>query len=441
VALTDRIRAIVQPLHGGADDYDRLVDAAGKARFMLLGEASHGTHEFYRERARITQRLIAEAGFAAVAVEADWPAAYRVNRYVRGLDGDGASIDALADFRRFPAWMWRNADVLNFVGWLRAHNDERPEVDRVAFYGLDLYSLYESMDAVLGYLDKVDPDGARRARQRYACFENFPDDPQAYGYAATLDVAASCEDEVVGQLLELRRRAADLAQRDGRVARDEFFHAEQNARTVRNAEQYYRVMFRGHVESWNLRDRHMVETLEAVAADLERRGRPTKIIVWAHNSHLGDARATQMGERGELNVGQLVRQRYGADALLVGFTTYTGTVTAASDWGAAAERMDVRPALRGSYEALFHEVGVPRFLLRMLDDVDIAEELARPRIERAIGVIYRPQSERGSHYFQARLSQQFDVMLHFDDTRAVEPLERTAGWERGEVPDTFPHAV
>jgi erythromycin esterase-like protein len=441
MAFADRLRAAVQPLHGGDDDYDRLVDAAAGARFVLLGEASHGTHEFYRARALVTQRLIAEHGFAAVAVEADWPAAYRVSRYVRGDGGNGGSIEALADFRRFPAWMWRNADVLNFVGWLRAHNDARAEADRVGFYGLDLYSLHESMEAVLAYLDKVDPDAARRARERYACFESFPGDPQAYGYAASLDVTASCEDEVVGQLLELRRRAADLARRDGRVARDEFFEAEQNARTVRSAEQYYRTMFRGHVESWNLRDRHMVETLEAVAADLERSGRPAKVVVWAHNSHLGDARATEMSERGELNVGQLVRERYGSAALLVGFTTYTGTVTAADDWGSAAERKRVRPALRGSYEALFHEVGVPRFLLRMRDDGAIADELARPRLERAIGVIYRPQSERASHYFQARLAQQFDAVLHFDDTRAVEPLERSAGWERGELPETFPHAV
>jgi erythromycin esterase-like protein len=441
MGFVDRLRAVVQPLHGAPDDYDRLLARAGAARLVLLGEASHGTHEFYRERALITQRLLAEHGFTAVAVEADWPAAHRVNRYVLGGGHDGSSIEALGDFRRFPAWMWRNADVLNFVGWLRAHNDERAQADKVGFYGLDLYSLHESMEAVVTYLDKVDPEGARRARERYACFENFPDDAQAYGYAAGLDVSASCEDEVVGQLLELRRRAADLVRRDGRVAPDEFFYAEQNARTVRNAEQYYRTMFRGHVESWNLRDQHMAETLDAVAADLERRGRAAKIVVWAHNSHLGDARATQMGERGELNVGQLVRERYGADALLVGFTTYAGTVTAASDWGADAERKWVRPGMRGSYEALFHEVGVSRFLLRMLDDADIADALARPRLERAIGVIYRPQSERGSHYFPARLAHQFDAVLHVDDTRAVEPLERTAGWERGEVPETFPHAV
>ena len=344
-AFADRLRAVVQPLHGTADDYDRVLARAGSARFVLLGEASHGTHEFYRQRALITQRLIAEHGFDAVAVEADWPAAYRVNRYVRGGGDDGASIEALRDFRGFPAWMWRNADVLNFVGWLRAHNDARTPPDRAGFYGLDLYSLHESMEAVVAYLDKVDPEAARRARERYACFESFPDDPQAYGYAAGLDVTVSCEDEVVGQLLELRRRAADLAQRDGRVAPDEFFDAEQNARTVRNAEHYYRTMLRGHVESWNLRDRHMADTLEAVVADLERRGGPAKVVVWAHNSHLGDARATEMGQRGELNVGQLVRERHGTEALLVGFTTYAGTVTAASDWGAAAERKHVRPAL------------------------------------------------------------------------------------------------
>jgi erythromycin esterase-like protein len=441
MALTDRLRAVVQPLHGAPDDYDRLLELIGDARFVLLGEASHGSHEFYAERARITQRLIADKHFAAVAVEADWPAAYRVNRYVRGAGNDREAIEALAEFRRFPAWMWRNADVLNFVGWLRAHDDGVAESEKAGFYGLDLYSLHESMEAVLAYLDKVDPDGARRARERYACFENFPEDPQAYGYAASLALTASCEDDVVGQLLELRRRAADLARRDGRVAADDFFDAEQNARTVKNAEEYYRSMFRGHVESWNLRDRHMVETLDAIAANLERRGRPARIVVWAHNSHLGDARATQMGERGELNVGQLVRQRHGADAVLVGFTTYTGTVTAAADWGAAAERKHVRPALRGSYEALFHDVVVPRFLLRILDDADIAEELGRPRLERAIGVIYRPQSERTSHYFHARLAQQFDAVLHFDETRAVEPLERVAGWERGELPETFPHAV
>jgi erythromycin esterase-like protein len=441
MALTDRLRAVVQPLHGTPDDYDRLLELIGGARVVLLGEASHGTHEFYRQRACITRRLISEKGFTAVAAEADWPAAYRVNRYVRGLDGDRDGVEALGDFLRFPAWMWRNAEVLDFIGWLRTHNDEHAGSDSTGFYGLDLYSLHESMEAVLAYLDKIDPAAARRARERYACFESFPEDPQEYGYAASLDLSASCEDAVVGQLLELRRRAADLARRDSRVTPDEFFDAEQNARTVKNAEQYYRSMFRGHVASWNLRDSHMVETLEAVVANLERRRRPAKIIVWAHNSHLGDARATQMGERGEHNVGQLVRERYGTDAVLVGFTTYTGTVTAASDWGADAERKRVRPALRGSYEALFHDVGVPRFLLRIRDDIDLAEELDRPRLERAIGVIYQPESERASHYFSARIAHQFDAVLHFDETRAVEPLERAARWDRGELPETFPHAV
>jgi len=435
-------KAFAHPLEGGEEDYDPLMGLVGDAQLVLLGEASHGTHEFYRERARITKRLITEKGFTAVAVEADWPDAYRVNRYVRGASGDADSVDALADFKRFPAWMWRNADVLDFVGWLRSHNDGlAPGADKVGFYGLDLYSLHNSIEAVLGYLDKIDPEAARRARYRYACFEHFGEDPQAYGYSAGFGLTESCENEVVSQLVELRRRAAEYAQRDGRVAADEYFFAEQNARLVKNAEQYYRSMFQGRVSSWNLRDRHMAETLEALMSHLGGQGRPAKIVVWEHNSHLGDARATEMSERGELNVGQLVRERFGPRAVLVGFSTYTGTVTAASDWGEAAERKRVRPALRGSYEALFHEVGTPRFLLVFREDGRLTDGLREPRLERAIGVIYRPETERLSHYFHARLPDQFDALLHFDETRAVEPLERTAGWEAGEVPETFPTGV
>jgi erythromycin esterase-like protein len=430
-----------RPLSGGAFDYDPLVEFAGEAKRVLLGEASHGTHEFYRERAQITKRLIVEKGFSAVAVEADWPDAYRVNRYVRGDSKDAGASEALSGFRRFPTWMWRNADVLDFVGWLRAHNESLPAASRVGFYGLDLYSLHTSIEAVLGYLDKVDPDAARRARYRYACFEQFGEDTQSYGYAATFGVAPSCEDEVVRQLVEMRRRAAEYARRDGRIARDEYFFAEQNARLVQNAERYYRTMFEGRVSSWNLRDTHMAETLEALASFLVAEGRAPKIVVWAHNSHLGDARATELGEAGELNLGQLVRERSGPDAMLVGFTTHSGTVTAASDWGAPAELKSVRPGLPGSYEAFFHEMGIPRFLLMMPERSDAAAELSEPRLERAIGVIYRPESERLSHYFHARLPRQFDAVLHFDQTRAVEPLERNPEWVTDEVPETFPSAL
>lgn len=440
-SLASAVRESAYPLTGAAQDYDPLIELIGDARFVLLGEASHGTHEFYAARAEITKRLITEKNFSAVAIEADFPDAYRVNRYVRGVGQDADSNMALAGFKRFPTWMWRNADVLDFVGWLRAHNDAlAAEEKKVGFYGLDLYSLHVSIEAVLGYLDKIDPEAAKRARYRYSCFDHFGEDTQAYGYAAGFGLTQSCENDVLLQLVELRRRAAEYASRDGRVAADEFFFAEQNARLVKNAEEYYRAMFRRRVSSWNLRDRHMAETLDHLVAHLEGQGQQAKIVVWEHNSHLGDARATEMGERGELNVGQLVRERYGSESVLVGFSTYTGTVTAASDWDAQPERKRVRPALKGSYEALFHEIGVPRFLLNLRDN-DKTAGLSEPRLERAIGVIYRPETERASHYFFARLPAQFDAVLHFDETRAVEPLERIAGWEKGEAPETYPSGM
>jgi erythromycin esterase-like protein len=435
------VRAKARPLQGDPAQYDALLNGIGDARVVLLGEATHGTHEFYRERAFITRRLITEKGFTAVAVEADWPDAYRINRYVRGAGTDEDTIQALGDFGRFPTWMWRNADVLDFLGWLRAHNEAQPAARRVGFYGLDLYSLRTSMQAVLGYLDKVDPDAASRARRRYGCFDQFGEEMQEYGYAASHGFHPSCEREVVTQLVELHRQRAEYARRDGRVAADEFFYAEQNARLVRNAEEYYRTMFLGRAESWNLRDRHMVDTLQELLHFLDGLRPNARVVVWAHNSHLGDARATEMSIRGELNVGQLVRERYGANAVLVGFTTHTGTVTAASEWDGPAHRKHVRPALAGSYERLFHDAAMPRFLLPLRTDLELASALAAPRLERAIGVLYLPETERASHYFHARLPEQFDYVLHFDETRAVEPLERTALWEAGEVAETFPSGL
>ncbi len=440
--LTKTVREGARTLTGASQDYDPLIDLVGDARFVLIGEASHGTHDFYHERAQITERLIKEKGFAAVAVEADWPDAYRVNRFVRGMSGDVYAIEALADFRRFPTWMWRNTDVVEFIEWLRAYNDELPPTaTKSGFYGLDLYSLRASMEAVLSYLEKVDPDTAKQARIRYACFDHFGEDTQVYGFVTGTGLAKSCEEEVINQLVELQRQAMEYAQRDGRLAEDEFFYAEQNARLVKNAEAYYRSMFLEKVSSWNLRDRHMAETLDSLITHLDRQGGRTKIVVWAHNSHVGDARATEMGQRSELNIGQLARERYGRAAVLVGFTTYHGTVTAASDWGAPAERKFVRPALAGSYEALFHAAQIDRFLLTWRELDILAAGLGTPRLERAIGVIYRPETERLSHYFHARLGEQFDAVIHFDETRAVEPLERTAEWEAGEVPQTFPFAV
>jgi len=437
--LADVVRNAAHPLTGSDEDYAPLFSLIGNARFVLIGDASHGTHEFYRERARITKLLIQQKGFNAVAVEADWPDAYRINRYVRGM-GDGATaIESLEGFKRFPTWMWRNADVLDFIGWLREHDESLPaNAPKIGFYGLDLYSMYSSVQAVLAYLDKVDPEAAKRARYRYSCFEQFGEEPQAYGYAASFDMSASCEKEVVNQLVEMQRAAGDYAQRDGKLAEDEQFFAEQNARLVKNAEEYYRSMFTGRISSWNLRDRHMVETLNALVDHLDKQTGQAKIVVWEHNSHLGDARATEMGDAGELNVGQLVRERYGRDAVLTGFSTYAGTVTAASDWDMPAERKRVRPALKGSYEELFHDTGLERFLLTLRGDVQSVEALRTPRLQRAIGVIYRPETERLSHYFHARLPDQFDAVIHIDETRAVEPLERTAQWQTGEAPETYP---
>ena len=441
------VGAHVQPLTGEPSDFDQLLELVGTARYVLIGEASHGTHEFYRIRSEITKRLITGYGFSGVAVEADWPDAYRVNRFARGESNDADATEALGGFKRFPQWMWRNADVLDFVGWLRAHNDaQRDAGRRVGFYGLDLYSLHASMAAVLSYLDTVDPEAAARARSRYACFDSFGPEPQVYGYAATLGLSPSCETAVLDQLLDLQRAAAEYARRDGRVARDALFVAEQNARLVRNAERYYRAMFLGPALSWNVRDRHMAETLDQLAGFLGREAQrtsdaPAKIVVWAHNSHLGDARATEMAGRGEENVGQLVRARNAATTKLVGFTTYAGTVTAASDWDRPAERKVVRPALDGSYESVFHEIGHRRFLLDLTTPSDAQRALLTPRLERAIGVVYRPETERQSHYFHAVLPRQFDAVLHYDTTRAVEPLERTGTWDRGEMPETYPSGV
>ena len=437
----ETLRQVMRPLTGDRADFDALLGAIGSARLVLIGEASHGTHEFYRIRAEITKRLIAEHGFNAVAAEADWPDAYRVNRYVRGIGDDSDAAESLGGFVRFPRWMWRNADVLDFVGWLREHNDHQADDrTRAGFYGLDLYSMHASIDAVLRFLDGVDPDAAARARARYSCFDRFGEDLQAYGYATTLGLTPSCEADVLAQLIELRRSAGEYTRADHRASPDDAFYAEQNARLVANAERYYRAMFGGHVDSWNLRDSHMVDTLDALLAFLGRRLATPRVVVWAHNSHLGDARATERTRVGEHNVGQLVRERHGGEAFLVGFSTYTGTVTAARDWDEPAERKRVRPALPQSYETLFHEAGVPNGLVLMRDET-ARDALQHPRLQRAIGVVYRPETERQSHYYHAHLPTQFDALLHYDVTRAVEPLERTARWEHGDAPETYPSAL
>jgi erythromycin esterase-like protein len=437
--LASSARAVAQPFNATRDDFAALPESLAAAPVVLIGEASHGTQDFYHLRACITKHLIQHHGLTAVAVEADWPDAYRVNRFVRGEGPDGDANTALAGFERFPAWMWRNTEVLSFVRWLREWNDEHPK-SKVGFYGLDLYSLLTSIRAVITYLDKVDPAAAQRARDRYACFDHFAGDTHAYGYAVSAGVIEPCEDDVVKQLGELRSRAAEYANRDGQVAYDDFFFAEQNAMLAKNAEEYYRAMFRGRHSSWNIRDTHMADMFDALVKYLgARSGTRPRIAVWAHNSHLGDARATEMGERGELNLGQLLRERYGAEAKSIGFTTYDGTVTAASDWDADAERKVVRPALDGSIEALLHSVELPQFVLDMHDTR--LGGFATPLLERAIGVIYRPQTERQSHYFHARVAEQFDALIHVDRSTALVPLEPSSRWYHEEVPETYPSGL
>ena len=438
--LLDGLRAHLQPFAGGAGT-DALLALVASGRLAMLGEASHGTHEFYAERAELTKRLIAERGFSAVVVEADWPDAWRVDRYVRWRSDDSDAAQALGGFERFPTWMWRNTVVRDFVEWLREHNRGLPPAHQAGFYGMDLYSLFSSMRAVLDYLDRVDPQAAQRARYRYACFDHHGEDSQAYGYAASFGMRPSCEDEVIQQLREMNRRQALLADASGE-AHDEAFFAQQNARLVRNAEEYYRTMFRGRVSSWNLRDNHMVETLQALEQHLAAtRGRPPRMVVWAHNSHLGDASATEMGEQGEWNVGQLARDRWGRDAVLVGFSTHHGTVTAASEWDAPALRKHVRPGLPGSFEDLFHRTGEERFWLDLRGNAQLAQLLVQRRLQRAIGVIYLPASERLSHYFHTRLPAQFDAMVHLDATRALQPLVPEPQWHAGEPPETYPSGL
>ena len=430
----------------GVPPREVLDELIGDARIVLIGESSHGTQEFYEARAEITKWLIGHKGFNAVAAEADWPDAYRVNRYVRGLGGDSSAEEALQGFERFPAWMWRNVVVRDFAQWLRWHN-QRCATDgarQTGFYGLDLYSLHRSMHEVIAYLDTVDPTAAARARGRYACFDHSAgDDGQAYGYAAAFGAGPSCERQAVEQLVELQRNALSYLSQDGELAEDELFYAQQNAVTVRNAEEYYRGMFRGRATSWNMRDTHMAETLNALVTHLDRHSgaEPARIVVWAHNSHVGDARATEVSADGQLTIGQLVRERYGEECRLIGFSTYRGTVTAASEWGGIAERKAVRPALNGSIEELLHETGKDAFLVVMHDGSPAEKALDVVRLARAIGVIYLPQTERQSHYFHVRPSDQYDAMIHIDTTRALEPLEPTSLWIAGETPETYPSGL
>ncbi len=412
-------------------DIGPLLERIGDARVVLLGEATHGTSEFYRMRARITRELILRHGFNFVAVEADWPDAARINQYVRHAPVRQEQWKA---FTRFPTWMWRNYEALELVEWLRTWNAEVSDPERRAsFYGLDLYSLFTSIDAVVAYLSSVDPAMAAIARHRYACLSPWEHDPAAYGQAVLSGRYRDCEAAAVAMLRDMLNRRIEYSQRDG----DSFFDAAQNARLVAAAERYYRVMYYGSVESWNLRDQHMFDTLERL---LDFHGPGSKGIVWEHNSHVGDAAATEMGARGEHNVGQLSRARFAESAFLVGFGTDHGTVAAASDWDGPMEIKRVRPSHEASYERLCHDSGVKAFMLHLRDPARqaVRDELEAARLERAIGVVYRPESELTSHYFQACLPRQFDEYVWFDETRAVSPLSSVVA---PGVPETFPFGV
>jgi len=396
---------------------------------VLLGEASHGSSEFYRMRDRISRALIERKGFRFVAIEGDWPDAARVDHYVRHLEYPPSEWTA---FARFPTWMWRNNEVRAFVDWLRGHNEPLKPTERTAFHGLDLYSLYDSIRAVLRYLDEVDPATARAARERYGCLTPWQSDPATYGHAALTGAYPTCESEVAHVLSDLLRKRRAYTRRDG----ERFMDAVQNARLITDAEQYYRTMYYGSRASWNLRDSHMFETLKTL---LGFYGPASKGIVWAHNSHIGDASATEMFARGEHNIGHLCRKEFGAGVYIIGFGTHAGTVAAASEWDGPMEIKAVRPAIPESYERCCHESGVTSFCLDLHQSaLNGPEGLSKPRLERAIGVIYRPETELSSHYFQAVLPRQFDEYIWFEETRAVSPLPTK---ELEDIPDTYPFGL
>lgn len=431
-SIVAALREAVEPLPALDDPaFASAFDRFASSRVVLLGEASHGTSEFYRARAAITRRLIEHHGFTIVAVEADWPDAAVIDRQVRQLPYQPTRVPA---FTRFPTWMWRNRDVDDFIGFLRRHNGAKPPEERVSFHGLDIYSMTASIAAVLAYLDRVDPAAAAEARARYACLAPWSRELAAYGRASLNKGYALCELPVTRILVDLLQKELQYAGRDG----EEFFDAAQNARLVASAERYYRLMYYGSHESWNLRDRHMFETLQRVIAWA---GPGRKAIVWAHNSHIGDARFTDMGtERGEINIGQLCRQSYGSDVALIGFGTHSGTVAAASEWDAPMEIKPVRPSRPDSYEALCHQLGHERFLLDLRQGIEkgLRSALAQPRLERYIGVIYRPETERWSHYSFASLPDQYDAFVWFDQTQAVVPVPThvTAGED-----ETYPFGL
>ena len=432
--VVEALRPLARPL-ASERDLDPLLERIGDARYVLLGEATHGTHEFYEWRARITRRLVEEKGFSFVAVEGDWPDCERINAYAKLCrDAPASAFEALHAFDRWPTWMWSNREVLGLVGWLRTHNGRLPAERRVGFYGLDVYSLWESMVEVVRYLERVDPAAAERARGAYECFAPYGEEAEQYAWASSL-APPGCGDEVARVLAELRNHASRYAYEDG--GREALFHAEQNALVAKNAEAYYRAMVSSGHASWNVRDGHMAETLDRL---MRFHGPSAKAIVWEHNTHVGDARYTDMADEGEVNVGQLVRERHGAEGVvIVGFSTYEGTVIAGDSWGAPMRVMNVPPAREGSYEDALHRVGRGDSLY-LFDEGPLAPVLLEPRGHRAVGVVYRPAFERYGNYVPTVLPRRYDALLYIERSRALEPLH-TVERREAEVPETYPAGV
>ena len=439
--LINKINQHAHPIKTIAD-LDPLLEQIGDASIVLLGEATHGTKEFYTLRTQITKRLIQEKGFRAICVEGDFPACYNINRYIQHFNGIDSVEKALEDFKRFPTWMWANVEIVKLITWLREWNKEKEFINRTGFYGLDLYSLYESIEAVIDYLTTIDPKAAQKAFDRYGCFDFAHPDAQKYGHLSAMDDRYGCRDIVVEQLKELQTKAYQYTKDKGVLAQEKQFYAEQNAHIIVDAEHYYRsLFFATSPYSWNIRDNHMFDTLQQIIHYYQTIGKNQKMIVWAHNSHLGNAQATYMSSRGKINIGQLVKETYGNDAISIGFTTYDGHVTAASNWGESPQCKKVNPALAESYEWLFHQVGIPNFYLNLSHAKSSMPELNNTRLERAIGVLYLPSTERQNHYFTAQLLDQFDALIHIDTSHALEPIKKVEGWADPEVPETYPFGV
>lgn len=413
-----------------------ILNAIGDSEIVMLGESTHGTKEYYDIRAEITKALIKDKNFNCIAIEGDWPDAYQINKYINGEEYNNGE-EPLKAFDRFPTWMWRNQSVLTFISWLHKHNKNQDLKNKANFYGLDLYSLYRSIDTVINILDSIDPKAAEEARSHYSCFDQFGGDIELYGQAVLYKIIDSCSEQVVEQLQLLLIQDRELI-KENKLSLDQAFDLEQNARVIKNGEDYYRSLFISGKNTWNLRDSHMFEMLNFIIESYKKKNINTpKIIIWAHNTHVGDASATEFTQRGEFNIGQLIREKFGAKSVSIGFMTYTGTVSAASNWHSPVERKFVRNSLMGSFEFLFHEIKINQFLLGLKNKKLILPVL----LERAIGVVYKPETERSSHYFYANLQKQFDFIIYIDKTTALEPLDKNRIWIAGEFPETYPFGL